>query len=134
MSKYAISGSTVSVPSIATDATGSTYDPVIVHNGIAVMGRNITAGRVLWLRHFHLNNTGASLLVALADVSVGAQNTATTTRAKILCASGNTTLIEFPKPGLKFSTGCCIHRDATATTATTVCYPGEIGGAGYEEG
>ena len=121
--RYAISGECTDA--IAVDVTKAKN----------LLGENITTGRVLWLRHAHFYDASTAKTVLLYDVTQDSAKTAGKRKFAIPCASGRTTVVDFPAPGLKFSTGCCAIMDATATSGVTGSFEVEyIGGAGYEEG
>jgi len=122
--RYAISGS-------CTDAISAMGDATKAKN---LLGKNITTGRVLWLRNAHFYDASGAQTVQLYDVTQDTAKTAGSLIINIPCASGRLTMVEFPPPGLKFSTGCCAILDATASTGVSGAFPVEaIGGSGYEE-
>ena len=98
-----------------------------------LMGREITDGRVLWLRSFWIYNDASELPVNLQDATAGDTMATGDTKLVVMAASGRLTMVDFPAPGLKFSTGCSIIIDATSGGATAAFTQGEYGGAGYEE-
>ena len=107
----------------------------VVTAGKNLLGRALTAGRVLWLRSAHFYDVSAAGTIALYDISQGGATADEKRRISVPCASGRTTMVEFPSPGLKFSTGCVAFRETTATAGASGSFPpGSIGGAGYEEG
>ena len=97
-----------------------------------LLGKEITTGRVLWLKNFWIYNDASELPINLQDATEGDTMAVADTRFVVMAASGRTTMVEFPAPGLKFSTGCSIILDGTAST-TSAFTRGEYGGAGYEE-
>ena len=123
--RYAVSGS----------CTDSLED---VTTALNLLGKNITTGRVFWLRHTYFCDLSSAATVHLFDVSAGTDCTAAagygTRKISIPCASGRVTVLDIPAPGLKFSTGCCAfaHLDATLTSSG-ILELGQFGGAGYEE-
>ena len=135
MSKYAISGANGTLLDATLDAstTGTiTADPTALLHGRDVLGRAPTTGRVFWLRSFWAYDASAAVTLVIHDSSAGVSPASTTIKAKIRCASNNTTFVEWPKPGLRFATGCVVSKAATDVSNGFV--PGEVGGAGYEEG
>ena len=123
--RYAVSGS----------CTDSLEDATLSVN---LIGKNISLGKVFWLRHAYFCDMSAAATVHLMDLSQGVDCTAAAGVVKrkmsIPCASGRVTILDIPAPGLKFSTGCCAfaHLDATLTSSGILDY-GQIGGNGYEE-
>ena len=135
MSKYAISGvnSTLLDATLDASTTGTiTADPTALMHGRDVIGRAITVGRTFWLRSFWAYDASGPITLAIHDSSAGVSPASTTIKARIRCASANTTFIEWPKPGLRFATGCVVSK--VATDASNSFLPGDVGGAGYEEG
>ena len=121
MSRYAVSG----VGGGAIDEASGVGRPLL--------GREITANRSFWLKNFWIYNDASELPINLQDASAGDTMAAADTRFVVMAASGVNTMIEFPAPGLKFTTGCAIILDGTANT-TAAFVQGEYGGNGYEEG
>lgn len=136
MARYSVSGANTTILDATVDATGGSGDPTALLGGQAVLGShnsgNITSGRVLWLRSFWAYNPTTVVSLALFDASVAVNPTGSTRRAVVRCASGATTMIDFPAPGLKFATGCVVSKEAT--DASGAFDAGYVGGAGYEEG
>ena len=121
--RYGISGS-------CTDTLSD-----LVTQGKNLLGANLTTGRVLWLRGAWFYDVSTANVISLYDITKDAAAAAEKNRIRVPCASGRTTIVEFPAPGLKFSTGCCAIRDTTTTAGASGSFaPGTIGGAGYEEG
>lgn len=121
--RYAVSGAVAAALDGTTTLTG---EPLI--------GRELTTGRVLWLRSawFHsASTTSGEVPLALIDATAGVAATGTTRRFNVICATGRTTQVDFPAPGLKFSTGCCVLKEAT--TVSSAFAGGSCGGCGYEE-
>ena len=115
---------------------GAQIDSTETATGIStrLLGKDITSGRALWLKSFWAYDVSSAEVLILLDMSHGYGATASTKRVAIPCASSALTMVEFPAPGLKFSTGCAIVRDGTApANATENFRQGEVGGAGYEE-
>lgn len=105
--------------------------------GKNLLGENITTGRVLWLRSAWFYDVSTASPVSLYDMTEGSATTsyAGAKKISIPCASGRATMVDFPAPGLKFSTGCAAISDVTTTSGASGSFPdGAIGGAGYEEG
>ena len=100
-----------------------------------LLGASITTGRVLWLRQFWVANDGLSgggvggrMVVTLSDCSVDAIGSgALVKRYEVGVTSGDTKLVEFAAPGLKFEAGCVISNDSGFIQR------GRCGGWGYEE-
>ena len=124
MSRYAVSGSNTSA---ITAATASTF-----YN---VLGKDITSGRVFWLRCIWYGSSGTDGDLLLYDVSQGNEATDGTKVAVLpsyLSAihSGiqRPGYFEWAPPGLKFATGCCVELAVSGSIAI-----GKVGGNGYEE-
>lgn len=99
-----------------------------------LLGREITDGRVLWLRNFWIYNDASEIPINIMDATEGDTMATAKTRFLVMAASGRTTMVEFSPPGLKFSTGCSVIADGTlAAGAHGGTARGEFGGAGYEE-
>jgi len=134
MSKYAISGANDTLLDATADATAVTAvaDPTHIMAGRNVLGRNITTGRSFWLRSFWAYDASGPITLTLHDASAGTSRLSTAIKAKIRCASGQTTMVDWPKPGLRFATGCVVSKETTDCSGSF--QPGDIGGSGYEEG
>ena len=128
MARYWVSGA--NAEEFAVSSTGLTN----------LMGATITSGRVLWLTSVvvptvTLSNPSAEIFICDAATSLdfGAAASATAVKKfafQPFCPSEGVpkdTLIEFPMPGMKFSTGCGIHTNASEPFAI-----GRVCGAGYE--
>ena len=118
----------------------STLDVSVTTNllGRNLLGATVTGGRVLWLRGAWFYAASGPETVDIGDltelVAIG-----TGRRFTVPCASGRTTMVEFPAPGLKFATGCTVRRllpggasDTADATGSFETY--SMGGWGYEEG
>ena len=121
MARYSVSG--VGAGTIS-EASGTTRP---------LLGSEITSGRVLWLRNFWIYNDASELPVNLQDATAGDTMAVADSRFVLMAASGRNTMVEFPAPGLKFTTGCAIIGDGTGAAAAAFTQ-GEYGGSGYEEG
>ena len=108
-----------------------TLDYAATITGQALMGRNLTSGRTFWLRGVNVWTASTGTILSLQDATVGTAYSATRAVAFIEAASGSPTLVTYPAPGLKFSTGVCISR--IATTVSSEFAVGTVGGIGYEE-
>ena len=118
MSRYAVSGAN----SVAIgEATG---------NVVNLVGKTISTGRVFWLRSAWIYNAVSEFLLNIADSATSATGITggTVNKMCVVCASGRTTMVDIPAPGLKFSTGCAVVFDVSGTVAV-----GDAGGNGYEE-
>ena len=118
--RYAISGG---LAAAIDEASGA---------GAHLLGKAITSGRVLWLKSAWFYNTGAELKVSLEDATSSATHKPTTGKMTLACASGRTTMIDIPSPGIKFINSCRVIADASLA-ATGVIGIGDGGGCGYEE-
>lgn len=133
MARYAISGVTVTLLDASIDGTGATVgDPSSLFAGRTLMGRNLPANRVLWLRAAWFYNDTAAVTVRIYDASDGVNATMSTSRFVVRCASVQTTMVDFPAPGIKFATGCVVARETSEASAALQA--GYCGGWGYEEG
>ena len=121
--RYATSGANATVIAYASDAPNH------------LLGKAIAAGRVFWLRNAWFYNTDFKRVIDILNQATTAATAAPANKRTLIdCASGRTTMVEFPAPGLKFSTACTVVLDGTADgTATSNFLIGYIGGAGYEE-
>lgn len=150
--QYPVSGSVQGTVGLASDSNVANKIGVIplVHG--TATGTLSGRGRVFWLRSMWAYNVASGLIVALADCSVGAtgvceggDNVARKLMMTVAsCAPANASnmggdhqglaKVDFPAPGLKFTTNCCIFLDGTTgnlkggDTATI----GSCGGCGYE--
>lgn len=134
MARYAVSGANSTILDATVDATGGTGapgDPTALQGGQALLGTNLTSGRVLWLRSFWAFDASAAMLLQLFDATVGANATDASRKLNVQCASVALTMVDIPAPGIKFSTGCVVCKDTTGASGSFV--PGSVGGAGYEE-
>ena len=111
---------------------------------VGLMGQNITPGRVFWLKRVWYPAHASTSKVGLFDASIGSAATNALTgdasNGKTVIEMYGATMgitadgrglggyMEFPDPGLKFSTGVCIA--FLTSGAATV---GSCGGEGYEE-
>lgn len=100
-------------------------------DAMTLMGKAITTGRALFLRSAWFYNTGPEDTVHLMDAASGASYVNTGSRLPVVCASGRTTMVEIPAPGLKFTTGLVAVHDGTFAAAGIDI--GAAGGCGYEE-
>lgn len=141
MGRYAVNGSIVGLLNTTLSSTGGTADSTVTSfcNSQYLLGASGTAGRTFWLRSFVAYNAAAELPLAIYDGTIATATVISPTtatggylKAVIICASGVTTVVDFPAPGLKFTTSAQVCRTAT-TTATAGFGPGTVGGAGYEE-
>ena len=146
--RYQFSGVNSTILDATVDATGvDAGDPTALLGGQWAIGRANTTGRVLWLRWLSVHNDGptgqaVAVTLQLFDATAGTNPTSATRRQFVRCASspgaataamsgGQTTRIEWPAPGLKFTTGICISK--CTTDASGSFQQGQIGGGGYEE-
>ncbi len=130
--RYSISGANSSILSgtvAATGGTGIVGDPTALMAGVNLLGQNIPSGRTLYLRSFWALNGTAASNIHLFDATAGSNATDSSRKVVIPCASDSLTQVEFPAPGLKFSTGCCVCKDATSASGAFT--PGAVGGNGY---
>ena len=121
MSRYAISGSTVST---IEPTTGSKRN---------ILGKAITSGRVFWLRNIWYGSSGTDGDLRLYDASAAATVTTPVAVLPSYLAGVHSGLarpgyFEWGPPGLKFSTGCVADLAVSGSIAA-----GAVGGAGYEE-
>jgi len=132
MSRYAVSGAVTAVFTSTESVTGGSGSPTSLRAGQNLLGTVIPTERVLWLRSlWAFQDVSAGGALHLLDAT--ADNTDVTEsmyKASIGTASGDTTLVDFPAPGLKFVTGCVVSPD---TSASNVWGIGRIGGSGYYE-
>jgi len=79
---------------------------------------DVTAGRVKWLRGIMITeNGGTAGTLQIYDYDTeGASPTATLQRAAIYFGANQTTVIDFPAPGLKFIDGIIAGMDADGPT------------------
>ena len=140
MGRYAVDGSVLNQVGISLSSTGgATPDATSYCFSQYLLGASGTSGRTFWLRSFRAYNTGGALVLTVYDATIATATLATAfsataggVKARIMCASGVTTVVDFPAPGLKFTTSCQVARTAT-TTATAAFGPGDVAGSGYEE-
>ena len=99
-------------------------------NAVHLIGRAIETGRIFWLRSVWVYNAVSEFVLNVADSATSATGITggSLQRITLACASGITTLVDIPAPGLKFSTGCVAVFDSTGNIAI-----GDCGGNGYEE-
>lgn len=96
-----------------------------------LLGKAITTGRILWLRSAWFYNSDAEDVICLQDSASGATLAPTSVRSRIVCACGQTTMVEFAAPGLKFTTALGALMDGTyAAVGIGIGY---AGANGYEE-
>ena len=101
--------------------------------GTYLIGRANTTGRTAFLRWMTVYDPSAAVAVALHDGTDLSVATSSTRRSvPIRCASGQTTMVEWPAPGLKFTTGIVITKVVTDASGSVVDI-GCVGGGGYEE-
>ena len=100
--------------------------------GAFLLGKAITTGRLLVLRGAWIYNSASEVVVNLEDATSSATSIATNRRMQIKCASGFTTVVDIPLPGIKFATSCRAILSASQA-ATGVIAIGAAGGCGYEE-
>ena len=95
-----------------------------------LLGKAITTNRTFWLRTMWVYNSHATddAILDLFDSDEGANPTAATQKATIVCPAGTTVVVDFGNPGLEFRTNCV----AAQTGGTIAAY--EAGGNGYEVG
>ena len=85
-------------------------------------------GRVLWMTWMQFANEGTTTaVVEVYDQDEGAA-TAANQRLVLHVAPGDTVLVEFPPPGIKFVTNV-----TAATTGGTIAANGAASGGGYLE-
>ena len=124
MSRYAVSGSNSAAIAPATAST--------LRN---VLGKDITSGRVFWLRNIWYGSSGTDGDLLLYDVSAGDNATNGTKKAvlpsflaAIHSGIARPGYFEWGSPGVKFATGCCVMLAVSGSMGI-----GTLGGAGYEE-
>ena len=98
-----------------------------------LLGGAITAGKKLWLRSIWAYNSASEDRLCLMDAALAATYSVSSNKMSIVCASGRSVMIDFPSPGLKFSTACVIVHDGTMAATTSAIQRGDAGGCGYEE-
>jgi len=132
MSRYAVSGAVTTIVEATESATGKGGSATSLRAGQNLIGENMRSGKVFWLRSFWcFQDVTAGGPLHLIDATAGDTDvTDSMYRASIGTASGDTTMVEFPAPGLKFTTGCLVSPD---TSATNVWGIGRVGGSGYYE-
>lgn len=124
--RYQVSGAN----SVALDGTA-------VLTGQALLGGTIGTGRAFWLRSMWINNNATGVLaLKLLDAAVGATDATSNRRVLIPGATNATatstrTQVNFPPPGLKFSTNCVVLKDVTDVSSGGGI--GTVGGSGFEE-
>jgi hypothetical protein len=129
--RYSISGTNSTILGATFDVTGKAGDATVMMFGQALLGRTLPTGRVFWLRSAWFYDASTAVLIHLFDSATGVQATGSNKRITIRCASGSTTMVDFPAPGLKFATGCVAAKESTDASG---CFAaGYCGGAGYEE-
>ncbi len=149
--RYPISGVNVTMANnmpVVLDGTAYSDQPVAATAmcaGVYAMGRAVTSGRTFWLRGINFSNASANAVFNLFDGTEGNTASTSTRRMGLTTASGGlvlasggsnrtNTAFTFAAPGIKFTTGCCVAREATAQgAATTLWGPGTISAYGYEE-
>lgn len=119
-------------------ANATILDGTAVLTAKQVLGRSMPTGRVLWLRSIKLYNASGPIAVTLMDAAANATLAAASVRDTIRCATGSgavyggvLTEVEYPAPGLKFSTDCVALKDTTDASASF--RPGDIVATGYYE-
>lgn len=149
---YPISGAVTGEVAPATQAvnTASHGARPLVHG--TATGTLSSRGRVFWLRGIWARPEASAHVLALADCSVGAtaiSDSAGNTARRIMFTAASAaavgastankpagvTKIDFPPPGVKFTTNCCVY--VCGSTANlyggTGASAGSVGGYGYEE-
>jgi hypothetical protein len=121
MARYKISGEN----STALDGTSTL-------TGQNLLGQNLGTDRVLWLKSAWFYNATTGVFVSLIDATAGTAAATTNRKYRVSCATGDTTQVTFPGPGLKFETGCCAVKDSTNASGSFGI--GDCGGSGWEEG
>ena len=131
MGRYSVSGANATILDATEDATGAAGDPTTLLGGQQLMGRAITAGRAFYLRSAWFYNASTAVAIRIFDACAGTNPTGSTSRIVVVCASGQTTMIDIPAPGLKFTTGVVASKEGSAPSGSFG--PGYCGGNGYEE-
>jgi hypothetical protein len=133
--RYAVSGANLTGLAVtqATSTEAAVAEATALFQGQYLFGSGNSSGRVLWLKSAWAWNATTAVGIILFDATAGSVVTDSSRKFKFLAASGQTTMVEFPAPGLKFSTGVCAAREVSAGTATSPFSPGKVGGIGYEE-
>ena len=123
--RYSVSGST------ATAMICSSF------GGEYLLGADHATGKVFWLRSAWFYNSASEDTVFIMDATLAAATHTAASLAKVkmavLCASGRTTMVDIPAPGIKFSTSCIANMDASTAATTSGIQLGMAGGNGYEE-
>jgi len=131
--RYAVSGqNTVAVSGGSGAATG------IVQY---VLGQAVTTGRIFWLRGMYYIPCATDIGLIISDGTAGDSASDVTIKARFsgVTVAGSPMgrgLVNFPAPGLKFTTGVVASLGSTGGTGPTgsAALPaGGIGGWGYEE-
>lgn len=144
--RYGVSGGTKMLAQLATqyvDNASAGAWPLV--HGTAT-GTLSSRGRVFWLRSIwaHPNANASGFVLGLGDASVGATALAEATSlqkfrmavasfapltgSNMAIAGVGVAKVDFPAPGMKFTTNCVVYM-ISSSGATT----GAIGGCGYEE-
>ena len=130
--RYQFSGTNDTLLGATVAATGFSVDASALQAGQYLIGRANTTGRAAWLRWATVYAASGPITVALQDGTAGNVATSSTRRGSpVRCASGQTTMIEFPAPGLKFTTGIVIAKSTTDASGSLDI--GNCAGGGYEE-
>ena len=102
-----------------------------------LVGATVNAGRFLYLRGLWAYCASAAQTIDLCDSTTDQGATGATRKFTLPCASGRTTVVDFPPPGMKFSTCPVVVRNASTCTGSfeqlNAGAPA-VGAWGYEEG
>jgi hypothetical protein len=130
--RYAVAGvNTTSLDGTCATATGIA-DATALFPGRYLIGRNMSANRdAFYLKSAWFYNASGAVPIILFDATMGSVATESTRRFKAIAASGQTTLVEFPSPGLKFTVACLTAKDSSGASGQFL--QGRVGGMGYEE-
>ena len=148
--RYGISGSTKLTVGLASDSDRTDIGTVPLVHGTAT-GVLSARGRVFWLRSVWGYTSASGLIFGLADCSVNSTAVADGLDHPKLrmtvasCAPVNASnmggeslslaKVDFPAPGIKFTTNCCVYLVgiAGALVGGSGATIGAFGGCGYEE-
>ena len=146
MAKYPVSGAVVALPGGASSgADNASTGAVLLMHGTAT-GTLSSRKRVLWLRSVWFRAVASGMEFGLADASHSAtaaniapyRKFAVPTASYVIGTDASNIAgsipcgfakVEFPPPGLKFTTNCLVY--VIAGSGATA---GSCGGLGYEEG